>query len=45
MKKTYRKVHTDPKAAAAHAAKIKARGGTVKKTVKKGKITITSTYK
>ena len=45
MKTTYKKVHTNPKAANAHIKKIKARGGKVEKIVSKGKITVISTYK
>lgn len=40
----FEKVHTNPKAAAAHIAKIKARGGKVEKIVSKGKIKVISTY-
>lgn len=44
MKTSYTKRHTNPKAAAAHIAKIKRRGGAVKKTVSRGVITVVSTY-
>jgi len=44
MKTTYKKVHTNPKAANAHIKKIKARGGKVEKVVSKGKIKVISTY-
>jgi hypothetical protein len=40
MKRTYTKTHTNPKAASSHAAKIRARGGKVTRTVKGGKITL-----
>ena len=43
-KVTYTKYHTNPKAAAAHIARIKKRGGTVKKTISKGVIKVVSTY-
>lgn len=45
MKTTYKKVHTNSKAAAAHLNKIKKRGGKVEKRVSKGKITLITTYK
>lgn len=44
MKKEYTKTHTSPKAAAAHIAKIKARGGKVTKTGSKGKIKLIYTF-
>jgi hypothetical protein len=44
MKTTYKKVHTNPKAAAAHIAKITKRGGKVEKILSKGKIIVVSTY-
>jgi len=44
MKTTYKKQHTNPKAAAAHIAAIKKRGGKVEKVLSKGKITVISTY-
>jgi len=45
MKTTYKKIHTSAKAANAHIAKIKKRGGKVEKKVSSGKITVISTYK
>jgi hypothetical protein len=44
MKTTYKKQHTNPKAAAAHIAAIKKRGGKVEKVLSKGVITVISTY-
>jgi len=44
MKNIYTKKHTNPKAAAAHIAAIKKRGGKVEKKVSKGVITVISTY-
>ena len=44
MKTTYKKQHTNPKAAAAHIAAIKKRGGKVEKRISKGKITVISSY-
>jgi hypothetical protein len=44
MKTTYKKIHTNPKAAAAHIAAIKKRGGKVEKIVSKGEIKVISTY-
>jgi len=44
MKTTYKKQHTNPKAANAHIAAVKKRGGKVEKKVSKGIITVISTY-
>ena len=44
MKTTYKKIHTNPKAAAAHIAAIKKRGGKVEKIVSGGQIKVISTY-
>lgn len=45
MKTVYKKEHTNQKAANAHIAKIKKRGGKVEKIVSKGVIKVISTYK
>jgi len=44
MEKTYKKQHTNKKAAAAHIAAIKKRGGKVETVLSFGKITVISTY-
>ena len=44
MTTTYKKQHTNAKAAAAHISAIKKRGGKVEKKVSKGIITVISTY-
>lgn len=44
MKTTYKKKHTNPKAAAAHIAAVKKRGGKVEKVISKGITTVISTY-
>lgn len=44
MSKTYKKQHSNPKAAAAHIAAVKKRGGKVEKKVSKGITTVISTY-
>ena len=44
MKTSYKKVHTLKKAADAHTRKIVKRGGKVKRTIEKGKITLKYTF-